>query len=127
MKRPELAAILAEAVRDAGARVRYGLTVSALEEGGAGITAHLSDGSSGAYDLVVGADGIRSAVRRLIGVDVEPEPPHGDLADPHEPPEGRRAHRPDLRRAVLHRRVLPHRAGHDVRVPGREGTAARIH
>ncbi|SPT58151.1 FAD-dependent oxidoreductase [Actinomadura madurae] len=74
MNRPELAAILAEAVRDAGARVRYGLTVSALEEGGAGITAHLSDGSSGAYDLVVGADGIRSAVRRLIGIHVEPEP-----------------------------------------------------
>lgn len=74
MNRPELAAILADAVRDAGARVRYGLTVSALAEDGAGVTAHLSDGSCGVYDLVVGADGIRSAVRGLIGIDVAPEP-----------------------------------------------------
>jgi 2-polyprenyl-6-methoxyphenol hydroxylase-like FAD-dependent oxidoreductase len=74
MNRPELAAILAEAVRDAGARVRYGTTVPALEDDGEGVTAHLSDGSSAVYDLVVGADGIRSATRGLLGIGVEPEP-----------------------------------------------------
>lgn len=74
MNRPELAAVLADAVRDAGATVRFGLTATALDDSGDRVTAHLSDGTAGTYDLVVGADGIRSAVRGLIGVDVSPEP-----------------------------------------------------
>ncbi|MBO2458458.1 FAD-dependent oxidoreductase [Actinomadura violacea] len=74
MNRPELAAVLAAAVRDAGATTRFGLTVDALSEDGDRVTAHFSDGTSGAYDLVVGADGIRSAVRGLIGVDAAPQP-----------------------------------------------------
>ncbi|MFB4315984.1 FAD-dependent oxidoreductase [Actinomadura sp. 21ATH] len=74
MERPRLAAALAGAVREAGARTRYGLTVTALDDHGDSVTARLSDGTSAAYDLVVGADGIRSAVRGLIGVDVAPRP-----------------------------------------------------
>nr|BFE78304.1 hypothetical protein GCM10020093_009050 [Planobispora longispora] len=74
MNRPELAAILADAVRDAGARLRPGLTVTALTDTGDGVRAELSDGTAETYDLVVGADGIRSAVRRLIGIDVVPQP-----------------------------------------------------
>ncbi|MBB2914244.1 2-polyprenyl-6-methoxyphenol hydroxylase-like FAD-dependent oxidoreductase [Streptosporangium becharense] len=74
MNRPELAAILADAVRDAGARIRLGLTVNALTDTGDGVRAELSDGTSGTYDLVVGADGIRSKVRGMIGVDVAPRP-----------------------------------------------------
>ncbi|MEV4475310.1 FAD-dependent monooxygenase [Nonomuraea sp. NPDC049504] len=71
MNRPELAAILAAAVREAGARVRYGTTVTGVAESG---EAHLSDGTTGRYDLIVGADGIRSAVRGMLGIDVAPEP-----------------------------------------------------
>ena len=35
---------------------------------------HLLDGSAGRYDLVIGADGIRSATRRMIGIADEPRP-----------------------------------------------------
>ena len=37
-------------------------------------TSLFSDGSAGRYDLVVGADGIRSATRRMIGISDEPRP-----------------------------------------------------
>ncbi|MFI9575178.1 FAD-dependent monooxygenase [Microbispora rosea] len=74
MNRPELAAILADAVREAGARTMFGVTAEALTDTGDRVEVRLSDGTSGAYDLVVGADGIRSAVRALIGIDVAPRP-----------------------------------------------------
>ncbi|GIH95174.1 FAD-dependent monooxygenase [Planobispora siamensis] len=74
MNRPELAAILTKAVHESGARLRPGLTATALTETEDGVRAELSDGTTAAYDLVVGADGIRSAVRRLIGVDTAPRP-----------------------------------------------------
>ena len=74
MERPDLAAVLTGAARDAGAAIRYGLTVHALTDTGDQVTVRFSDGRTGAYDLVVGADGIRSAVRGLIGVDAAPEP-----------------------------------------------------
>ncbi|WP_188187828.1 FAD-dependent monooxygenase [Nonomuraea sp. SYSU D8015] len=71
MNRPELAAVLADAVRDAGATTMYGTTVDAVAETG---RVRLSDGTERVYDLVVGADGIRSKVRGLLGIDVAPEP-----------------------------------------------------
>ena len=74
MNRPELAAILADAVRDAGARTRFGTTVHALTDKGSSVAAHLSDGTSSDYDLVVGADGIRSSVRGLLGIETAPAP-----------------------------------------------------
>jgi 2-polyprenyl-6-methoxyphenol hydroxylase-like FAD-dependent oxidoreductase len=57
--------VLYEQVREV-AEVRFGTTVSALIQHGSGVDVALSDGSSGSYDLVVGADGIHSHVRRLI-------------------------------------------------------------
>ncbi|MBG0830175.1 FAD-dependent oxidoreductase [Planomonospora sp. ID67723] len=74
MNRPELAAILADAVRESGARIGLGLTVETLTDTGDGVRARLSDGTAGTYDLVVGADGIRSKVRGLIGVEAAPRP-----------------------------------------------------
>lgn len=74
MNRPELAAILAGAVRRAGARIRFGLTADALTDTGDGVRVRLSDGTEAGYDLVVGADGIRSATRGLLGIDLAPEP-----------------------------------------------------
>ncbi|GAA3019187.1 FAD-dependent oxidoreductase [Streptosporangium longisporum] len=69
MNRPELAAILADAVRASGARIALGLTVESLTDTGDAVRARMSDGTAGTYDLVVGADGIRSKVRGLLGVE----------------------------------------------------------
>jgi 2-polyprenyl-6-methoxyphenol hydroxylase-like FAD-dependent oxidoreductase len=43
--------------------VRLGITLTQLTETGDAVEVAFSDGSSGRYDLVVGADGIRSSVR----------------------------------------------------------------
>jgi FAD-dependent urate hydroxylase len=56
----------------AGVAVGYGLEPVGLEPGPAAVTVRLSDGSRREVDLVVGADGIRSAVRGLLG---DPRPP----------------------------------------------------
>jgi 2-polyprenyl-6-methoxyphenol hydroxylase-like FAD-dependent oxidoreductase len=53
------------AQRAAGSHVRLGVTVQALRQHEDHVWVQLSDGSSGTYDLVVGADGIRSSIRRL--------------------------------------------------------------
>ena len=71
MPRPELARILLDRAAEAGADVRLGTTVDRLEQDGAGVNATFADGSTGRYDLVVGADGIRSWTRRAIGIDLE--------------------------------------------------------
>lgn len=46
-------------------RIRYATTVRALSEDAAGVTATFSDGTSGRFDIVVGADGFRSAIRDM--------------------------------------------------------------
>lgn len=74
MNRPELAEILHEAVATSGTAVRFGLTVDALTQDGDTVDVTFSDGTSGRYDLVVGADGIRSRIRELIGVTTAIEP-----------------------------------------------------
>jgi 2-polyprenyl-6-methoxyphenol hydroxylase-like FAD-dependent oxidoreductase len=51
--------------RAAGPHVRLGVTVKALRQHENHVWVQLSDGSSETYDLVVGADGIRSSIRRL--------------------------------------------------------------
>ncbi|MEN3279053.1 MAG: hypothetical protein V7607_193 [Solirubrobacteraceae bacterium] len=58
--------ILTTAVRESGAVVRLGLTVEHIDDGPGGVQVAFTDGTSGAYDLVVGADGIHSLVRRLV-------------------------------------------------------------
>ena len=59
----DLARILHDAIRD-DVTVRFGVRVTALSESG-GVQVDFSDGSAGAYDLVVGADGLHSGVRAL--------------------------------------------------------------
>ncbi|MEY2927762.1 MAG: hypothetical protein RL367_2239, partial [Pseudomonadota bacterium] len=63
--RPVLHKIMQGYVKAAGVLVRLGLTVTALasDESGADVT--FSDGTANRYDLVVGADGIYSGVRKL--------------------------------------------------------------
>jgi len=64
--RPTLAAILSEATRASGAGVRLGASFSRLRAEDSGVEAELTDGSHGAYDLVVGADGLYSKTREAI-------------------------------------------------------------
>ena len=74
MQRPRLQQLLIDAVRASGASVRLGLTATALDQDGDGVDVAFSDGTTGRYDLVVGADGLHSATRRLIGIADVPEP-----------------------------------------------------
>ncbi|MDO7836146.1 FAD-dependent monooxygenase [Sphingobium sp. HBC34] len=64
--RPVLHHILSDRVKMLGADIRLGVTVSAMEDDGAQVRVDFSDGSSGRYDAVIGADGYQSATRRLI-------------------------------------------------------------
>lgn len=64
--RPVLADILAKATQNAGARVRLGVSFHSMEQDEEGVDVVFTDGSRGRYDLVVGADGVNSAVRKLV-------------------------------------------------------------
>jgi 2-polyprenyl-6-methoxyphenol hydroxylase-like FAD-dependent oxidoreductase len=74
MPRPALHRILTNAAEKAGARIRLGLTVSSITSHEDRADVVLSDGSEETYDLVVGADGIRSHVRQMVfGRQFEPQ------------------------------------------------------
>jgi 2-polyprenyl-6-methoxyphenol hydroxylase-like FAD-dependent oxidoreductase len=61
--RPTLHKILTETTLKQGTPVRLGITVDRSEDGPAGINVQFTDGSRGAYDLVVAADGTYSEIR----------------------------------------------------------------
>jgi 2-polyprenyl-6-methoxyphenol hydroxylase-like FAD-dependent oxidoreductase len=67
LPRTELHQILRE-----GVPVQLGRTIRSLENLDGPVQVGFDDGSGGDYDLVVGADGLRSSVRRLA---VDPRPP----------------------------------------------------
>jgi 2-polyprenyl-6-methoxyphenol hydroxylase-like FAD-dependent oxidoreductase len=74
MMRPTLHKILADTARDKGVSVRTGTTVTSLEQHPDRVDVELSDGSTGSYDLVLGADGMRSQIRNLVFGDEAPQP-----------------------------------------------------
>jgi 2-polyprenyl-6-methoxyphenol hydroxylase-like FAD-dependent oxidoreductase len=74
LPRPALARIMADRAVAAGARLRLGTAASGLSQDGDCVDVTFSDGSAGRYDLVIGADGIRSATRRMIGITEKPRP-----------------------------------------------------
>ena len=74
LPRPALARIMIDRAVAAGAKLRLGTVAEALSQDGDGVDVVFSDGSAGRYDLVIGADGIRSATRRMIGISDEPRP-----------------------------------------------------
>lgn len=71
--RPVLAGILAEATRAAGADVLLGVTFETITQDEDGVTVALSNGETRRFDLVVGADGLFSSVRKAQFPDA-PEP-----------------------------------------------------
>ena len=70
--RGDIADILADEVVKAGVDLRLGTTITDIDDRGDSVVATLSDGSTETVDLVVGADGIRSKVRSMIGIEDEP-------------------------------------------------------
>jgi len=74
MYRPTLARILADAAAAAGAKLRYATTVRSFSQDADGVDVTFSDGTVSRYDLVIGADGVRSRVRSLLGIELETRP-----------------------------------------------------
>jgi len=64
--RPLLARLLAEKVRAEGVNVRLGVSFTGIEEGVEACRVSFTDGTTADYNLVVGADGLNSAVRRSL-------------------------------------------------------------
>lgn len=71
--RPVLHRIMGDAAVAAGVDIRFGATVASLAQDDSGVDVAFSDGTTGRYDLVVGADGLSSVVRRLVFPDA-PKP-----------------------------------------------------
>lgn len=73
MSRTALHQILLSAATDAGATFRMGTTVTALSNSPAQVSVSFSDGGQADYDLLIGADGIRSQTRQQVfGTQFEP-------------------------------------------------------
>ncbi|WP_234434290.1 FAD-dependent oxidoreductase [Streptomyces sp. NRRL F-5126] len=72
LRRGELNAALQAEVARRGISIRHGARLASVEEGHAAVTAHFTGGGTATGDLLVGADGLRSTVRRLIAPGVEP-------------------------------------------------------
>src|SRR4051794_35839562 len=70
--RGDIAEILADEMVKAGVDLRLATTVTDIDDRGDSVVATLSDGSTETVDLLVGADGIRSKVRELIGIEDQP-------------------------------------------------------
>jgi len=66
MERPVLASILHAAAEDAGAKLRFGVTASSLMQDESSVAVTFTDDTTGRYDLVIGADGLRFTVRKLV-------------------------------------------------------------
>lgn len=66
LTRPALHKVLTDKVKALGIPVRLGVTFTALNDTEDGVDVTFTDGTEGRYDLVIGADGNYSAVRRAI-------------------------------------------------------------
>lgn len=66
LTRPRLHEILTRHALDAGATIRYSSTFGELKPDEDGVDVTFDDGTTGRFDLVVGADGVYSKVRRYV-------------------------------------------------------------
>lgn len=64
--RPALARILSDAVRATGIKLRLGQSFTDMTETADAVRVTFTDGTADSYDLVVGADGVYSAVRKAL-------------------------------------------------------------
>lgn len=72
--RADVATVLAQEAAAAGVDIRLRTTVTAIDDHGDHVVATLSDGSRETVDVLVGADGIRSRIRELVGIQAEVRP-----------------------------------------------------
>ncbi|UOQ57429.1 FAD-dependent monooxygenase [Leucobacter allii] len=73
MYRPDLARILAERAEAAGASLHFDAEVTGLAQDDDGVDLEVNGAPAGRFDLLIGADGLHSTVRGLIGIDTSPE------------------------------------------------------
>jgi 2-polyprenyl-6-methoxyphenol hydroxylase-like FAD-dependent oxidoreductase len=66
MSRPALHKVLTDAASACGTHVRLGTTLTDIEQHDQGVHVAFSDGTSGDYDVLVGADGVYSKVRSTV-------------------------------------------------------------
>src|SRR3954467_1555591 len=66
LTRPALHEILTSTVLGSGADVRVGEAVTEIVQREDGVDVTFTDGTSGSYDLLVGADGLYSEVREML-------------------------------------------------------------
>jgi 2-polyprenyl-6-methoxyphenol hydroxylase-like FAD-dependent oxidoreductase len=71
--RSSLQAVLCRTAYATGVHVTLDTTVTAFDEHPDSVSVTFSDGRTDSYDLVVGADGIRSKVRDMIGIPEKPK------------------------------------------------------
>ncbi|QJU54661.1 FAD-dependent monooxygenase [Herbiconiux sp. KACC 21604] len=69
LPQPQTDRLLTERALELGTSIRRGAEVVSLERGDDGVTVALADGEELAASWVVGCDGGRSTVRRLLGID----------------------------------------------------------
>jgi FAD-dependent urate hydroxylase len=66
LKRAELYRVLHEQASSRGVRIEHGKRLVSAEETGDGVRAVFADGSEAIGDMLIGCDGVHSAVRRII-------------------------------------------------------------
>ncbi|MFB7600631.1 FAD-dependent oxidoreductase [Streptomyces sp. NPDC056160] len=72
LRRGELNAALHAEATGRGIGVRHGVRLASVEDGPDGVTARFTDGSTARGDLLVGADGVHSTVRRAVAPIAQP-------------------------------------------------------
>ncbi|MFI6097698.1 rifampin monooxygenase [Lentzea sp. NPDC051213] len=74
LQQPIIDRLLTEHALEAGAELRRGSEVTGLKQDDEGVTVSLADGTELSARYLVGCDGGRSAVRKLVGIDFPGEP-----------------------------------------------------
>ncbi|MFK0006364.1 FAD-dependent monooxygenase [Paenarthrobacter sp. NPDC090520] len=73
MYRPDLAKILLEHAEKAGAKTTFGAKITGFDATDNKVEVFANETSAGTYDLLIGADGVNSTVRGLMGIETSPE------------------------------------------------------
>ncbi|MGW9585903.1 FAD-dependent monooxygenase [Microbacterium sp. NPDC055455] len=73
MYRPDLTRILYAAAVAQGVTFHFGAELTGLADRGEQVELKVNGEPAGAFDLLIGADGLHSTVRELIGIDVRPQ------------------------------------------------------
>jgi 2-polyprenyl-6-methoxyphenol hydroxylase-like FAD-dependent oxidoreductase len=78
IQQPVLVRLLEDHARELGAELRRGRAVTGFEQDDDGVTVELSDGERLRARYLIGCDGARSTVRKLLGVGFPGEPSRND-------------------------------------------------